>query len=128
MPVHVVNRAADMLNDQGKAVRGSRVLLLGVTYKPDISDQRESPAMAVAENLLARGAELVYFDPRVEDWQVDGASVRRVEDYLAEAASADLTILLQPHREIDLDALADRARALFDTRGKSADHPRVVKL
>jgi nucleotide sugar dehydrogenase len=128
MPVHVVNRAADMLNDQGKAVRGSRVLLLGVTYKPDISDQRESPAMAVAENLLARGAELVYFDPRVEDWQVGGASVRRVEDYLAEAASADLTILLQPHREIDLDALADRARALFDTRGKSADHPRVVKL
>jgi nucleotide sugar dehydrogenase len=143
MPVHVVNRAADLLNDQGKAVRGSRVLLLGVTYKPDISDQRESPALAVAENLLARGAELVYFDPRVDDWQVGevdlsvrleqdgevgGASVERAGDYLAEAASADLTILLQPHREIDLADLADRARALFDTRGKSADHPRVVKL
>ncbi|MFJ7337472.1 nucleotide sugar dehydrogenase [Streptomyces sp. NPDC101110] len=128
MPVHVVNRAADLLNDQGKAVRGSRVLLLGVTYKPDISDQRESPALAVAENLLARGAELVYFDPRVEDWRVAGAPVERVEDYLAAAEAADLTILLQPHREIDLDELADRARSLFDTRGKSADHPRVVKL
>ena len=128
MPVHVVNRAADLLNDQGKAVRGSRVLLLGVTYKPDISDQRESPALAVAENLLARGAELVYFDPRVEDWQVAGEPVERAEDYLAAAEAADLTILLQPHREIDLDELADRARALFDTRGKSADHPRVVKL
>lgn len=128
MPVHVVNRAADLLNDQGKAVRGSRVLLLGVTYKPDISDQRESPALAVAENLLARGAELVYFDPRVEDWRVAGAPVERAEDYLAAAEAADLTILLQPHREIDLDELADRARALFDTRGKSADHPRVVKL
>ncbi|MFI9748520.1 nucleotide sugar dehydrogenase [Streptomyces collinus] len=128
MPVHVVNRAADLLNDQGKAVRGSRVLLLGVTYKPDISDQRESPALAVAENLLARGAELVYFDPRVEDWQVAGAPVERAGDYLAAAEAADLTILLQPHREIDLDELADRARALFDTRGKSADHPRVVKL
>ena len=128
MPVHVVNRAADLLNDQGKAVRGSRVLLLGVTYKPDISDQRESPALAVAENLLARGAELVYFDPRVEDWKVAGASVERTGDYLAEAETADLTILLQPHREIDLGLLADRARALFDTRGKSADHPRVVKL
>ena len=126
MPVHVVNRAADLLNDQGKAVRGSRVLLLGVTYKPDISDQRESPALAVAENLLARGAELVYFDPRVEDWQVAGEPVERAEDYLAAAEAADLTILLQPHREIDLDELADRARALFDTRGKSADHPRVV--
>ena len=128
MPVHVVNRAADLLNDQGKAVRGSRVLLLGVTYKPDISDQRESPALAVAENLLARGDELVYFDPRVEDWQVAGEPVERAEDYLAAAEAADLTILLQPHREIDLDELADRARALFDTRGKSADHPRVVKL
>ncbi|MFI2630585.1 nucleotide sugar dehydrogenase [Streptomyces collinus] len=128
MPVHVVNRAADLLNDQGKAVRGSRVLLLGVTYKPDISDQRESPALAVAENLLGRGAELVYFDPRVEDWQVAGAPVERAGDYLAAAEVADLTILLQPHREIDLDELADRARALFDTRGKSADHPRVVKL
>ncbi|MEU6177236.1 nucleotide sugar dehydrogenase [Streptomyces coeruleorubidus] len=128
MPVHVVNRAADLLNDQGKAVRGSRVLLLGVTYKPDISDQRESPATPVAENLLARGAELVYFDPRVEDWRVGGAPVERAVDYLAAAETADLTILLQPHREIDLDVLADRARALFDTRGKSADHPRVVKL
>ncbi|MET9522067.1 nucleotide sugar dehydrogenase [Streptomyces coeruleorubidus] len=128
MPVHVVNRAADLLNDQGKAVRGSRVLLLGVTYKPDISDQRESPATPVAENLLARGAELVYFDPRVEDWHVGDVPVERAVDYLAAAEAADLTILLQPHREIDLDVLADRARALFDTRGRSADHPRVVKL
>ncbi|MFJ9660362.1 nucleotide sugar dehydrogenase [Streptomyces griseoflavus] len=128
MPVHVVNRAADLLNDEGKAVRGSRVLLLGVTYKPDISDQRESPARAVAENLLARGAELVYFDPKVDDWAVDGVPVERADDYLAGAEAADLTILLQPHREIDLDALADRARKLFDTRGKTADHPRVVKL
>jgi nucleotide sugar dehydrogenase len=128
MPVHVVNRAADLLNDQSKAVRGSRILLLGVTYKPDISDQRESPALAVAENLRARGAELVYFDPRVADWTVGGVEVERVDDYLAAAESADLTVLLQSHREIDLGLLADRAQVLFDTRGKSADHPRVVKL
>ncbi|WP_344013392.1 nucleotide sugar dehydrogenase [Streptomyces thermospinosisporus] len=128
MPVHVVNRAADLLNDEGKAVRGSRVLLIGVTYKPDISDQRESPALAVAENLIARGAALVYFDPHVEDWTVGGEQIERVGDYLAAAEAADLTVLLQPHREIDLDLLADRARKLFDTRGKTSDHPRVVKL
>ncbi|WP_128379420.1 nucleotide sugar dehydrogenase [Streptomyces cavernae] len=128
MPVHVVNRAADLLNDHSKAIRGSRILLLGVTYKPDISDQRESPALTVAENLRARGAELVYFDPRVENWTVGGVPVERVDDYLAAAESADLTILLQPHREIDLAQLADRTQLLFDTRGKSADHPRVVKL
>ncbi|WP_407838804.1 nucleotide sugar dehydrogenase [Streptomyces sp. DSM 116496] len=128
MPVHVVARAADLLNDQGKAVRGARVLLLGVTYKPDISDQRESPARAVAHNLLAKGAELVYFDPRVDEWTVDGLRVERVEDYLAGAEEADLTILLQPHREIELGLLADRAQALFDTSGKSEAHPCVVKL
>ena len=83
MPVHVVNRTADLLNDHGKAVRGSRVLLLGVTYKPDTSDQRESPALAVAESLRQRGAELVYFDPRVENWTVGGVSVERTDDCLA---------------------------------------------
>ncbi|MDT9697872.1 nucleotide sugar dehydrogenase [Streptomyces sp. P17] len=128
MPAHVVSRAADLLNQQGKPIRGSRVLLLGVTYKPDISDQRESPAVDVAELLLERGADLAYYDPRVEDWTVEGTSVPRVEDYLAGAAEADLTILLQQHSELDLDALADRCRLLFDTRGKSADHPQVVKL
>ncbi|MFE6361986.1 nucleotide sugar dehydrogenase [Streptomyces sp. NPDC057806] len=128
MPAHVVSRAADLLNQQGKPIRGSRVLLLGVTYKPDISDQRESPAVDVAELLLERGADLAYYDPRVEGWTVEGTPVPRVEDYLAGAADADLTILLQQHSELDLDALADRCRLLFDTRGKSADHPQVVKL
>jgi nucleotide sugar dehydrogenase len=128
MPVHVVNRAADLLNDTGKAVRGSRVLLLGVTYKPDISDQRESPALAVAERFRARGADLAYFDPHVPSWSVGGVPVERAGDYLAAAAEADLTVLLQPHREIDPGLLADRARLLFDTRGATADHPRVAKL
>ncbi|MDN3024623.1 nucleotide sugar dehydrogenase [Streptomyces sp. S.PB5] len=128
MPAHVVSRAADLLNERGRPIRGSRVLLLGVTYKPNISDQRESPALDVAELLLERGADLSYYDPRVENWTVEGASVPRVEDYLAGAQQADLTILLQQHSELDLDRLADHAQLLFDTRGKSADHPQVVKL
>ncbi|WP_327352916.1 nucleotide sugar dehydrogenase [Streptomyces sp. NBC_01304] len=128
MPAHVVSRAADLLNEQGKPLRGSRVLLLGVTYKPDISDQRESPAVDVAELLLERGAELVYYDPRVEGWTVEGTEVAREEDYLEGAARADLTILLQNHSELDLDKLSDRAGMLFDTRGRTADHPQVVKL
>ncbi|MFI6286065.1 nucleotide sugar dehydrogenase [Streptomyces sp. NPDC051018] len=128
MPAHVVARAADLLNDLGKPVRGSRILLLGVTYKPDISDQRESPALDVAELLLARGADLAYFDPYVEGWSAGGTEVERVDDYLDAAAEADLTVLLQSHRELDLGRLAERARMLFDTRGKSADHARVVRL
>ncbi|MET9082656.1 nucleotide sugar dehydrogenase [Streptomyces sp. NPDC004237] len=128
MPAHVVSRAADLLNQQGKPIRGSRVLLLGVTYKPDISDQRESPAMDVAELLLERGADLSYCDPRVPEWTVEGVAVPRVEDHLAGAGQADLTILLQQHSEFDLGPLADHARLLFDTRGRTADHPQVVRL
>ncbi|MEU1056152.1 nucleotide sugar dehydrogenase [Streptomyces sp. NPDC005876] len=128
MPAHVVDRAAELLNDAGKAVRGSRVLLLGVTYKADVSDRRESPAPAVAERLRARGADLAYFDPYVPHWSAGGVPVERTGDYLAAAAEADLTVLLQSHREIDPGLLADRARLLFDTRGATAGHPRAVRL
>ncbi|MBB4740362.1 nucleotide sugar dehydrogenase [Actinoplanes octamycinicus] len=128
MPLHVVNRAADLLNDRGKAVKGSRVLLVGVTYKPDIADQRETPATAVAVELRRRGAELRYFDPHVPSWQVSGARVEPAVDLLDEAERADLTILLQPHSAIDVVELADRADLLFDTRGTTAGHHRAVQL
>ena len=128
MPLHVVQRAADLLNDRGLAVRGSKVLLIGVTYKADIADQRESPALAVAAELLRRGAELSYYDANVPAWSVGGRPVPRAEDCAAAAAEADLAVLLQPHRDIDLVELADRARMLFDTRGAAAGHPQVVQL
>ncbi|MEY9843342.1 nucleotide sugar dehydrogenase [Streptacidiphilus sp. MAP5-3] len=128
MPLHVVQRAVDLLNTRAKAVNGSRVLLLGVTYKPDISDQRETPATAVAVELLRRGADLRYYDPNVPEWSAAGTPVARVTDCLGEAETADLTILLQPHREIDVEALADRADLLFDTRGRTVGHPRAVQL
>ena len=128
MPVHVVHRAADLLNDRGKAMKGSTVLILGVTYKPDISDQRETPATAVALELRRRGADVRYYDRNVPAWEVAGIPVPRVTDYLAEAEAADLTVLLQPHSEIDLTRLADRAALLFDTRGRTAGHPQAVQL
>ena len=128
MPVHVARRAMDLLNDRGMAMKGARVLILGVTYKPDISDQRETPATAVALELLSRGADLRYYDPHVPSWHVSGTPVERVEDYLGEAATADLSILLQPHSAIDPAELADRAGLLFDTRGTTVGHPRAVQL
>jgi nucleotide sugar dehydrogenase len=128
MPLHVVHLAADLLNGHGKALSRARVLLVGVTYKPDISDQRATPAAALAAELKRRGTQLRYFDPYVESWSVGGAPVERVTDLLGEAEQADLTLLLQPHRVIDVAELADRARLLFDTRGKTVGHPRAVQL
>jgi len=118
MPGYVAQRAGEMLNRAGRAVRGARVLLLGVTYKPDIADQRESPARPVARKLRQSGARLVFHDPHVREWTVDGEPVRRADDLEAELASADLAILLQHHSAYDADALARSARLLLDTRGR----------
>ena len=118
MPGYVAQRAGEMLNRAGRATRGARVLLLGVTYKPDIADQRESPARPVARKLRRSGARLVFHDPHVREWTVDGEPVRRAENLESELAAADLTILLQHHSAYDADALTRAARLLLDTRGR----------
>ena len=117
MPTYVVDRAAELLNNDAKPLKGAKVLLLGVTYKKDIADQRESPAQPIARKLRQRGAALSYHDPFVESWQVDGRDVPRAE---SPTANADLTILLQAHSTYDLESIAARAHLLFDTRGKLA--------
>jgi nucleotide sugar dehydrogenase len=115
MPGYVVDRAAEILNNDAKPLNGARVLLLGVTYKKDIADQRESPARPIARKLLQRGAALRYHDPYVRAWQVDGREIPRAD---APTAEADLTILLQAHTCYDLADIAASAHLLFDTRGK----------
>jgi UDP-N-acetyl-D-glucosamine dehydrogenase len=117
MPAYVVDRTAELLNRNAKALNGSRVLLLGVTYKRDIADQRESPVQPIARKLLARGADLVYHDPYVPDWTVDGCPVRRADDLDAELAEADLAILLQRHSAYDPGRIARSTTLLLDTRG-----------
>jgi len=115
MPGYVVDRAAELLNTHAKPLNGARVLLLGVTYKRDIADQRESPARPIARKLLQRGAALSYHDPFVDNWQVDGRDIPRAA---SPVTPADLTILLQAHTSYDLADIAAKSRLLFDTRGK----------
>jgi nucleotide sugar dehydrogenase len=117
MPAYVTSRVQGLLNEGGNAVNGSTILLLGVTYKPDIADQRESPALEVARILRSLGANIRYHDPYVPAWNVDGLELHSVQDHLETSALADLTLLLQPHSTYDLDALARTARRLLDTRG-----------
>src|SRR5271166_1980914 len=117
MPGYVTERAAELLNRNAQPVNGARVLLLGVTYKRDIADQRESPAGPIARRLRARGAAIAYHDPHVPAWQVDGEAVPRAADLDAAVAAADLVLLLQPHHDYDLAQIARTARLLLDTRG-----------
>jgi nucleotide sugar dehydrogenase len=118
MPGYVVDRAAELLNRHAKPLNGANVLLLGVTYKKDIADQRESPARPIARRLLARGAVLSYDDPHVPDWAIDGRDVRRVTDLDTEIVTADVVILLQDHSDYDLEQLAASSKLFLDTRGK----------
>ena len=118
MPVYIVDRAAEALNSKAKPLNGAHVLLLGVTYKPDVADQRESPVRLVGRKLLSRGAVLTYHDPYVGEWRLDGEPVRRAIDLDDEVANADLVILLQDHSSYDLDSISRNARLVLDTRGR----------
>ncbi|CAM5451874.1 MULTISPECIES: nucleotide sugar dehydrogenase [Streptomyces] len=117
MPRYVVQRAATLLNEHGKSARGARVLLLGVTYKPDLADQQGTPAQEVAVRLMGLGAAVSYHDPYVPEWSVLDRPVPRADSLYEAAADADLTILLQQHRTYDLQGLSVKAQLLLDTRG-----------
>lgn len=127
MPSYVVRRIQDALNDEGKPLRGSRILLLGVTYKPDIADQRESPAKPIAVELRDKGAEVEFHDPHVVTWRLGSESLTRVDDLASALGRADIVVLLQNHSDYDLTAIAAQAPRLFDTRGATSG-PKVVRL
>jgi nucleotide sugar dehydrogenase len=129
MPRYVVERAQALLNREGLAMKGATVLLLGVTYKADIADQRESPARPVAARLRKLGAELVFHDPYVKSWEVDGEAVPRARGLQVALAHADLAIILADHAEYDA-MLTRHAKLLFDTRGstRAVEGPTAVEL
>src|SRR6185295_12928170 len=103
MPSDVARRIQDQLNLDGKPLRGSVVLLLGVTYKPDIADIRESPAIPLAKILLQQGAELQFHDPLVKQFAVSGYDIPRTDDVYQSSAEADICVLLQDHRYYDIE-------------------------
>ncbi|NDB18757.1 MAG: nucleotide sugar dehydrogenase [Actinobacteria bacterium] len=117
MPAYTVSRIADLLNDQAKSLNGATVLLLGVTYKPDISDQRETPSTPVAEHLVAKGAKVSFHDPHVDTWHLPSGKLQRVPDLNRALADADIVVLLQAHSAYEVAKLTSASRAFFDTRG-----------
>ncbi|MBV7671068.1 nucleotide sugar dehydrogenase [Streptomyces halstedii] len=117
MPGHVAQRALGVLDDHGIEPEGARVLLLGVTYKPDVADIRETPARAVAAVLAESGVQVSYHDPYVEHFRVGGVTLPRATDLDEALEEADLVVLLQLHTCYDLGALGRRGRPLLDTRG-----------
>lgn len=117
MPLYVARRIQDLLNEISKPVKGSKVTLLGVTYKPDISDQRESPAVQIAEVLMNLGALVSYQDPFVSSWSINGTLISTHSDVESALKSSDITVLLQAHRSYDLGLLSTSESLVLDTRG-----------
>jgi UDP-N-acetyl-D-glucosamine dehydrogenase len=116
MPRHVVTRAMELLNEQGKAMRGSRVHILGVTYKKDISDSRESPAIEVIKLLAGLGAEVTYSDPHVPALQIEGQKMQSLEPKRELLAACDVAIITTNHTSFDYKAIIRDAPLVFDTR------------
>jgi UDP-N-acetyl-D-glucosamine dehydrogenase len=127
MPDYVVRRITAALNDRRKAVNGSRVLLLGLAYKKNTGDARESPAVRAAQLLTAMGAEVSGADPHVvESTPVDGI-LRRVEATPEELAAADIAVLMTDHDAFRVVEITQHATLLLDCR-RSLSGPQVELL
>lgn len=131
-PAYVANRIWKALNRDRVALNGAKVLLVGVTYKPNISDQRESPAVPLAKQLLDWGADLLFHDPFVSRWTVrqgDFAEIANsAEDLYTAASEADIVVLLQAHAQFDLVKLIASSKRLLDTRGILPHQGSVIRL
>jgi UDP-N-acetyl-D-glucosamine dehydrogenase len=134
MPRYVVSRVMEGLNDRGKALKGSKVLVLGAAYKPDIDDVRESPALDVIALLQRKGAFVEYHDPYIsrihhesEGWHMDS-----IIDLMKSVKEADAVVIVTNHKAYDYKAIVDCAQFVFDSRnatrkvGKSLEN--VVRL
>ncbi len=134
MPRYVVGRILEAMSDRGRALKGSKVLVLGAAYKPDIDDVRESPALDVIALLKKRGAQVSYHDPYIpqihhehEGWKMDS-----VGDVMQAVKGADLVVIVTNHKAYDYQAILESARLIFDSRnalGRLAKNDsKVVRL
>jgi len=132
MPESVVQKVADALNEVRKAVRGRRVLVLGVAYKRDINDVRESPALDVIRLLEQRGAHVEFHDPFVHEFREDGHSRKGVELSDEILRWADAVVVITDHKNVDYQRVVDHAALLVDTRnvtaGLKAGRARIIPL
>lgn len=128
MPMYVVQKVGDALNDAGLPIKGSRILLLGVAYKADVHDTRESPSFEVMRQLVARGGSVSYCDPWVPETELDGVLYSGVELSAEALSEADCVVLLTPHRQFLEQPLWEHAKLVVDTRNAVPNGPNVSRI
>jgi len=129
MPEYVCRRVADALNERERSVKGSHILVLGVSYKRDVDDVRESPALDILRILEKRGALVGYNDPGVPRLELDGV-VLSSRDLHPAVAEADLVVIVTDHSSYDYPAIVEAARVVVDTRNatKGISSPKILKI
>ncbi len=132
MPRYVVERIMDALNEKSKALKGSKILVLGVAYKPDVSDVRESPALDVIGLLQNKGAKVEYHDPYIphihhetEGWRMDS-----VKDMMSSVKESDAVVIITNHKAYDYEAIVNAAKFVFDSRNatRKVTSDKVIRL
>ncbi len=129
MPEYCVQKLADALNEKGKALKNSKILVLGVTYKKDVADIRESPALDVISLILKKKAKLSYYDSYAKSFKLEGKEYKS-EKSLNNVGKYDAVIILTDHTDIDYAEIVKKSKLIFDTRNatKSAKSSKIVRL
>jgi UDP-N-acetyl-D-glucosamine dehydrogenase len=132
MPRHVVSKVQDGLNESGKPIKGSQVLVLGAAYKPDIDDLRESPALDVIGLLEHKGANVSYHDPYIPTLRHEGRIMSSIPDLMEAVRRADCVVIVTNHKVYDYSAILREAKLIVDTRNalgaNGKNNPKVVRL
>lgn len=130
MPEYIVKRTAEILNRFKKPLSGSKVLVIGVSYKKDVNDTRESPAMEIIRHLKKEGADVFYFDPYVPEIRLDAESIKSVSWNPKSFKDKDCVIIITDHSSIDYEEVLKNSRVVFDTRNvyKNINAPNLEKL
>ena len=116
LPEHVVERIGHILNEEAKAVKGSNIYLLGVAYKKDIDDYRESPVIKIIELLMKRGANVKFSDPKIPSFTYRGINHESVPFSSQELEDADLVVITTDHSDFDYKLIGEKSQIIFDTR------------
>ena len=121
MPEYTVDRAIEILNNDKKAMNGSKILALGVAYKADIDDYRESPALDVIDLMTRKGAEVDFYDPLISEYRFKGEEYQGLTLMPDDLSKFDLVILLSANSEFDYNKIAQESKVVFDTRNAFAE-------
>ena len=128
MPYFVVNKTIDVLSQAGICASKAKVLLLGMAFKRDISDLRDSPAIKVYQILKPRVGQVDYYDPYVPELRVDHQKLKSVQPKASEYGKYDVVVILTDHSAFDYPTIVKNARLIIDTRNAVKDGPKVFKL